>query len=88
MKVKIFRFRVSNWTSIALERDKTDCQYKEAKKEVMTEEQIETIVNDFIREKNIVSIDVSTVDVEYHNNGRGNTVDLIYTIVYKEDGTL
>jgi hypothetical protein len=81
-KVKVMRFRVSNWTTVAFDDDKTKANYIEAAREVMSEAEVTARVNAFIKDKQVVNIITNTVDVHYHNNGRSNTVDLIYTIVY------
>lgn len=83
MKIKVFRFRVSNWTSSPWSDDKTTDRYKEGQKLLATEDDIERTVNDFICDKKNVSITVTHVDVNYHNNARGNTIDLIYTVMYE-----
>jgi hypothetical protein len=84
MKIKVFRFKVSNWTSSCSDEDKKGTRYKDKQAELATEEQIEQTINDFIKDKCDVSITVTPVDVDYHNNGRGNEIDLIYTIMYRE----
>ena len=80
MKIKLFRFEVSNASSLALESD----WYKNDKEKIVSEEMIEYIVNDFIYDKNVIDIKVNNVDVNYHNNARGNTIHLLYTIMYEE----
>ncbi len=84
MKIKVFRFRVSNWASHALKNDIGTTSYEEALSEIDDETTIENVVNDFIKDKTDVSIIVTPVEVSHHNNARGNTVDLVYTISYKE----
>ena len=83
MRIKVFRFKVSNWSSSAFEDDKKNLNYKQAQSELVTEEQIEKTINGFIKDKKNVSITVTPVDVHYHNNGRGNDIDLIYTVMYQ-----
>lgn len=83
MRVKVFRFKVSNWTSSAFESDKEKSNYYDSLKELVSEHDIEESVNSFITDKEVVSITVTPVDVHYHNNGRGNDIDLVYTILYK-----
>lgn len=82
-KVKLFRFRVSNNTSIAFNGDKGTKWYIQDAKELHSEIVIENVINRFLLDKELISLNVSTVDVGYHNNARGNTIDLIYTITYK-----
>ena len=81
-KVKVFRFEVSNSTSAALSDDLNSACYKNNQKKLVSEEMIESIINEFIKDKNIESINTNNIDINYHNNGRGNTIHLIYTILY------
>ena len=83
LKIKIFRFRVSNATSSPFSGDEKSEWFMKAKKEIWSEKKIEKTINDFIADKDIVDIKINNVDVQYHNNGRGNTIDLVYTITYK-----
>ena len=83
-KVKIMRFCVCNATTVCCVGDENTSWYKDSVNEVSSIAEIENIVNDFIGDKVVVDIMVNTIDVLYHNNARSNTVDLIYTIVYKE----
>lgn len=82
LKVKVFRFEVSNSSSAAFSDELSSAWYKSMQKLLASEEMIESTINDFIKNKNIESISVNTIDVNYHNNGRGNTVHLLYTIIY------
>ena len=86
MKIRVFRFRVSNPASYILRDDEKTEWFNERKCELYCPEEIEEIVNDFINSKGVKVIDikVNTVEVHYHNNARGNTVDLVYTIMYEE----
>ena len=82
-KVKIMRFCVCNCTTVCNAGDENTTWFKNKQDEVSSVTEIEKIVNEFIRDKNVIDIKVNTVDVHYHNNARSNTIDLIYTIVYK-----
>lgn len=83
-KVKVFKFRVSNATSSICSGDEHKSWYREKVSELVTQLEIESIVNKFLETVDVlVDIKVNTVDVEYHNNGRGNTVDMIYTVIYE-----
>lgn len=88
MKVKLFRFEVSNASSKLLESDSEKIWgnrwVKEEQEKIVTEEMIEDIINDFIYDKNVFDIKINNVDVKYHNNARGNTIHLLYTIIYEE----
>ena len=83
MKIKVFRFRVNNASSNSYPDDLQKEWYQKGIKEIASEEMIEKTVNNFIEDKNVVSITVTSVDAHYHNNARGNTIDLIYTIMYQ-----
>lgn len=85
MKIKVFKFEVSNASSSPFGND--DCKQKwfqEKQDKLIGPTQIESIINNFCCEKDIIDIKINNVDVEYHNNGRGNTIELWYTIMYKE----
>lgn len=84
MRVQIFRFRVSNAASCAFGEDMTAKWYKEQRQQLDDEEYIEDTINDFIKHKKNVQIIVTPVDVHYHNNARGNTIDLVYTIMFDD----
>lgn len=84
MKVKVFRFTVSNAASAPMTGDETKDWYQKRKKELVTEKSIEKALNKFMETVKVVEVKVNTVDVDYHNNGRGNTVDMVYTILYEE----
>ena len=84
IKVKVFRFRVSNATSQIFDEDRKARWYIEQLEELDSTEWIEQVINEFCEEHNVVNIVTNTIEVYRHNNGRGNTVDLIYTISYEE----
>ena len=68
-----------------LKEDETKSAFVSMEKELKSPEDIEATVNNFLNSwgKKIIDIKVNTVDVQYHNNARGNTVDLVYTIMYE-----
>ena len=84
LKVKVFRFRVSNAASGPLKGDEHEEWFIQDKKELVSEKSIEETINKFIEDKDVVDIKINNIDVRYHNNARGNTIDLVYTIMYKE----
>lgn len=65
-KVKLFRYEISNASTVCFDDDK-----------------IEDEINEFLSDKELIEIKVNQADVRFHNNGRSNTIHLIYTIVYK-----
>ena len=84
MKIKVFKFTVSNAASSPSENDMKERWYDKRKSELVDEEEIEDTINDFIRHKNVISMYVNNVDVKYNNNGRGNSIQLVYTILYED----
>ena len=83
-RVKVFRFEVSNPASSPCKEDLQKEHFQKLLQQLISEDTIEDTINDFIQDKSNVSILVNTVQVHTHNNARGNTVDLIYTISYTE----
>lgn len=87
MYIKTFRFRVSNWTSVAWDKDEQSPHFAKGQKELVTEEEITKQINKYINtsipDRKVIDIKITPVDVNYHNNARGNTIDLIYTIMYE-----
>lgn len=81
--VKIFEFEVSNASRALLAKDASEQWAIDAKGRLVTPSQMESIINGFAKNYNVIDIVVSTIDAKYHNNGRGNTIFLIYTIVYE-----
>ena len=81
-RIKIFRFSVSHFSSAVLQNDKSMREYSYIQKSLKTEEEIEDIINDFIRGKDIISIKVNALEVQKHNRINGNMIDLVYTILY------
>lgn len=94
MKIKVFKFEIVNWgtkyvgkSRMELEkefftikdRDKLD----DAIRRIDKIEDIENIVNDFIKDKEIIDIKTDVIHTQYHNNGCPNTMHLIYTIIYQ-----
>lgn len=86
-KVKVFRFEVSNPSSYSKEEDANSDWFKKARNRLVSESTIEKTINDFIHDfvndGKSVQISVNTIDIQYHNNAKGNTIHLVYTIVYQ-----
>lgn len=87
MYIKTFKFTISNAASAAFSEDKNKDWYDKRVAELATPEHIDKEINKFLNksipDREVVDIKITTVDVHYHNNGRGNTVDLVYTIMYR-----
>lgn len=84
MKVRIFKFRVSNAASSPCRQDSETEWYRQCMSELQTAECMEKTVNGFLSTVDrVLDIRVNTVGVHYHNNARGNTVDLVYTVMYE-----
>lgn len=93
MKIKTFEFLVSNWAYL---EDINDRDYKESeyklnrmlnyKKQIKSASDIETTINDYLENNSVELVDmkVNVVDIEYHNNGRSNTIKMVYTLIVKE----
>lgn len=82
MKIKVFKFEVSNATSSPCRGDENESWFNVKQSKLVTPERIEKIINDFCSDKSIINININNVDVQYHNNARGNTIELWYTIMY------
>ena len=85
MKIKVFKFEVSNGSCCEFEGDSRERWFQIAKNKLVTPEKIERTINNFCCDKEVIGISINNVDVKYHNNARGNTVELWYTIMYKEE---
>ena len=87
MYIKTFRFTISNAASVAFSEDKEKDWYAKRVAELVTPEKIDKEINKFLNksipDREVVDVKITSVDVHYHNNGRSNTIDLIYTIMYK-----
>ena len=86
MKIKVYKFEVSNGSRCELEGDSKESWFRIARSKLINPDQIEKIINDFCHGKDIINININNVDVKYHNNARGNTIELWYTIIYNEKG--
>jgi len=84
MKIKVFKFKVSNFGYLDKSNDqnKLDKEYREINDELV----IEDTVNEFIQDKKVIDIKTNTVDVQYHNNGHANYIEMCYTIIYENIG--
>lgn len=90
IKIKVFRFEVSNASSSPCNQDVDTAWYKKAQSRLATETDIEDTINEFLktikyRGMKFVSLEVTPIPVNYHNNGRGNAIHLVYTILYKDN---
>lgn len=83
-RIKVFRFIVSNASSQAFESDKEEKWYMDKQKALSSTREIEDTINRFAEKHDVTDIKVNEVNVHYHNNGRGNTIHLIYTVIYNE----
>jgi hypothetical protein len=82
MKIKVFKFKVSNYGYMesAEYKSKLGKEYRDINDELV----IEGTVNNFIKDKKVIDIKTNNVEVSYHNNGHANLVELYYTIIYEE----
>ena len=51
--------------------------------ECINTELIESEINEFMEDKEVIDVKVNTVDHDYHNNGGANGITLVYTVMYR-----
>ena len=83
-RVKTFEFEVSNTSSAPCSSDIGTQWYQIEQRKLRLAEDIDDAINNFLKDKSMISMHVSAVDVHYHNNARGNTIRLYYTIVFEK----
>ena len=88
IKTKTFQFLVSNAAGNALHQD-SDLTFQfsqNSKYPVKDEKAIDKKVNGWIEKENaeVISLNVTSYAADRHNNGRHDTVILVYTILYRE----
>ena len=83
MKIAVFKFEVSNSARCPLKGDETYSWYVASRNRLVDTDTVERKINRFCEDKDVVDIKVNTVDAQYHNNARGNTIELWYTVMYK-----
>jgi len=83
--IKTFEFEVSNAARYYLNGDTSTAWFKTDLSRLTNTEGIDEIINTWIEENHpvIEDIKIVPVDVNFHNNGRGNTIHLFYTIIYR-----
>lgn len=77
IRVKVFKFEVSNniGQNPLVNNKSTN---------LVTPKAIEDTVNDFIKDKILSDIKINTITTLCYNNGQHNTVEMVYTILYKD----
>lgn len=83
MKIAVFKFEVSNHSSHPCDGDEKCSWYHAGLRRLVDPDDIEIEINRFCEDKEVVDIKINTVDTKYHNNARGNTIELWYTVIYK-----
>ena len=85
VQIKVFEFEISNASSAPTTDDLSMSWYRVAQKKIVTPEKIEEEINRFLEASGAEVIDIKTnvCEVRCHNNGRGNTNKIIYTIIYR-----
>ena len=83
-KVKVFNFEVSNCAYGADKDDFKERWYKINTPKLVSYDEVEETINNFLKDKNYIDMKVTTVDADYHNNGLANKVILVYTIIYTD----
>lgn len=84
--IKTFEFEVSNAASSPIgDDDKSTAWYNRKIAMLKHPEDIDNCINSWIKKNHpfIEDIKIVPVDVDYHNNGRGNKIHLFYTIIYR-----
>lgn len=82
MKIKVFKFEVCN-AYVRADNPNADWALK-CKERMKDEKFIEDTINEFINGKSVVSITISPIEVNQHNNAGSNTWWLFYTIAYND----
>lgn len=84
MKIKTFKFWMSN--SAILRNLYNDRDQYTAKADIFvpvyTCDEIDKKINSFIKGKDVVNIIINDFTVDRHNNGRSDTIQRTYTILY------
>ena len=88
-KVRILKYRISNHTSTARPDDERMRGFAQAREELYDAEDLTYGVEKelFFLQKNgavDLTVQANPVTIHRHNNGRSDTVDMYYTITYKE----
>ena len=88
IKTKTFQFLVSNAAGNTLHQD-SDLAFRSNQNRihpVKDEKAIDKRVNAWIEKENaeVISLNVTSYTVDRHNNGRHDTIVLVYTILYRE----
>lgn len=83
--VKVFEFEISNASSAPINGDMSEPWYARERRKIVSTDEIEDTINNFIdcATKKVIDIKVNIYEVRYHNNGRGNTNHIVYTIIYE-----
>ena len=83
--VKIFEFEISNASSAPTDGDMREPWYARERRKLVSTNEMEETINNFIEytTKRVIDIKVNIYEVRYHNNGRGNTNHIVYTIIYE-----
>lgn len=84
IKIKTFKFTICNAASHPMRVDTAEAWYQKKIKEIVSPETIDQTINDFLKDKKFISMNVTPIAEHYHNNARGNTVTALYTIMYEE----
>ena len=88
-RVEILKFKVSNWASHAFTSDERGSSYRQALADMVTPNEMKRKVNEALEDIEweggvIKDIHVNELMIHQHNNGRGNMIDMVYTIVYEK----
>lgn len=83
--IKIFEFEISNASSAPSKEDIGQPWYTMAQRKIASTDEMEETINNFIEcaTTKVIDIKVNIYEVRYHNNGKGNTNHIVYTIIYE-----
>ena len=86
MKIKTFQFKVSGWQGNNFH---ASCERNPDPSTFTTETEIDQKVNDWISNnvETLHDLKTTTYAVQRHNNGRDDTVILVYTLTYEPKTT-
>ena len=80
--IKTFKFEVCNASCYPFPDDENTTWFRNQRNNIVSPDTIDDTINDFIVDKDVININIKTVEEHYHNNGRGNTVTLWVIIHY------
>ena len=85
MKLKVFRFRINNRTCSEIEDDKKMAWYRKESAELVSMENIEMIISNFLATHQIYDVQcIPVICRKNEDSYRDDDIDLIYNITYDD----